>query len=97
MMRYLRVRWLHGLADEPVLLYSELDEAGYEVRKVEEYADGHRDVANSGGDTGSTFLSESPIPPLESINSQPEFDGEEITADEFERVWAEAWEWFDEP
>jgi hypothetical protein len=96
-MRYVKVGGFHELDDQPVVLYSEVNDDGYEVRKVEEYADGHRDLANKGGETGSTFLSDVPLPGLAVINAQDEFVGEEITEDEFEEVWAAAWNWFDEP
>ena len=95
-MRYIRVRWIHELADEPVQLFSELDEDGFELRKVEQYANGHRDVASRVGGTGSTLLGEEPVPSLDAINAQSEFVGEEITANDFERVWNEAWKWFDD-
>ncbi len=96
-MRYQAVRWLHDLDDQPVVLYSEIDDEGWEVRKVEEYRSGRLDVADAVTTTGSTVLSETPIPPLEDIVTQPEFEGNPITKDEFEDVWHRAWEWFDRP
>ena len=89
-MRYQRVRWSHSFADEPVLLYSEISDDGFENRKVEEYADGRRDRAGNGQQFASTYLSAEPLPPLDAINAQDEFVGEEITAVEFETVWAAA-------
>lgn len=89
-MLYLRIRWIHHLPDEPVLLYSEIDEDRYEVRKVEEYADGHCDVASVDGHTGSTYLGEVPTPGLSAINAQEDFVALEISSEEFEQVWAEA-------
>lgn len=96
-MRYLRVRWIHGTDEEPVLMYLEVDDEGYETRKVEQYRNGHRDIAHRGGESGSTALSPEPLPSLEVINSQDEFEGEEIAAADFEEVWLEALRWFDEP
>lgn len=96
-MKYLRVRWLHAFSDEPVVLYAEIDEDGYETRKVDEYRDGRLDVADERTETGSTRLSELPCPPLEEINADEEFDGHEIEAREFEDVWHRAWEWFHSP
>lgn len=95
-MRYQAVRWLHELDDEPILLYSEIDAEGNEVRKVEEYRSGRLDVADDSTETGSTVLSETPVPSLEQINAQPEFEGRLITKEEFEAVWRRAWEWFEE-
>jgi hypothetical protein len=34
-MKYLKVVWVHDLPGEPVLLYSEVDDEGWEIRKVE--------------------------------------------------------------
>lgn len=96
-MKYLRVRWRHDLAGEPVLIYCEVDDDGWEVRKVDEYAGGRRDLAGSGVETGSTSLAEARTPELEAINDDPQFEGVEITAEEFEVVWRQAREWFDLP
>lgn len=92
MMRYQAVRWLHDLDDEPAVLYSEIDDDGWEVRKVEEYRSGRLDVADAVTHTGSTVLSETPMPPLEKIVAQPEFDGTSITREAFNQVWRRAWE-----
>lgn len=95
--RYQRVRWLHDSNDFPFLLYSELDEDGWEVRKVDEYVNGRRDLASASIETGNTALGEAPVPPLDDINEDPEFEGVAITDQEFEVVWAKAKEWFELP
>jgi hypothetical protein len=97
LMRYQRVRWHQDSPDCPVVLYSEIDEDDWEVRKVDEYADGHRDLAASDLETGSTFLGLERIPSLEEINSDPQFEGVEITVEEFEEVWSKAKERFELP
>ncbi len=94
-MRYQVVRWHHGIDEEPVLLYSEVDPGGCELRKVEEYRSGRLDVAGDGIETGSTRLSETHMPPLEDIDAMVEFSGYEISAAEFEDVWRRALEWFE--
>lgn len=94
-MRYLRVRWHQDSPDFPVLLYSEIDDERWEVRKVDEYADGRRDLAGEGIETGQTGLGEIPTPPIDEINSDPEFSAVEIERDEFEGVWMAAKEWFE--
>lgn len=96
-MRYQRVRWRQDSAEFPVVLYSEVDADGWEVRKVDEYADGRRDLAGEGIETGSTFLGEDQTPPIDEINADPQFDAVEITADEFESVWRAAKDWFELP
>lgn len=96
-MRYLRVRWHHDSPEGPVLLYSEVDDEGWEVRKVDEYVNGRRDLAGNGVETGSTFLAEDRTPSLEEINADPQFDGAEISSEEFESTWDAARNWFDLP
>ncbi|WP_421996326.1 DUF6881 domain-containing protein [Reyranella sp.] len=39
-MKYIKVRWRHCLPNEPVTLYSEIDEDRWERRKVYVFADG---------------------------------------------------------
>jgi hypothetical protein len=89
-MHYIKVRWLHSHADEPILLYSELDQDGWETRKVEVFADGRIGYASATEATPSTRtkLSIEPLPPLDEIASDPQFQPVEITKDEFEEVWS---------
>jgi hypothetical protein len=89
-VRYLAVRWLHELDDEPIVLYSEIDDEGNEVRKVEEYRSGRLDVADEATETASTVLSETPVPSLEQIDAQAEFEARLITKGEFDGVWRRA-------
>jgi hypothetical protein len=86
-MRYIRVRWLRSSPAEPAELYSEIDDAGRETRKVELFADGTAGFAGAGEAAGSTELGESPIPPLVTIASDPQFKPEEIGKEEFEKLW----------
>ena len=39
-MKYIKVHWIHDFADEPEMLYSEIDSHDNEVRKVEVFKDG---------------------------------------------------------
>ncbi|WP_147375363.1 DUF6881 domain-containing protein [Jiangella rhizosphaerae] len=82
----MRVSWHHNYDDEPVTIYSEI-EGEKETRKVEIYRDGHMDLAGPGLETGSTFLSVTPMPSVEEIAAQPEFSPTIVDEDEFERVW----------
>src|SRR5512139_3384469 len=91
-MRYQRVAWLHDFLTEPVLLYAEIDREGWERRKVDRFRDGRlawADEDHDSPDTG-TFLSVEPMPDLNEINADREFDGVEISSAEFEAVWVEA-------
>ncbi len=87
-MRYIRVRWIHSSPDSPVDLYGELDDRGWEVRKVELFPDGRAGLAGPDGSTDSTMLGEVPFPSLDEIALDPEFQPKEISQSEFEAIWA---------
>jgi hypothetical protein len=85
--RYLRVLWKHSFASEPVELLSELDEARFELRKIEIFRDGQKGYASSTESERGTGLSLEPIPSLADIASDPQFLPEEISREEFELAW----------
>jgi hypothetical protein len=89
-MRYIKMGWKHEHRDEPVLLYSELDDASWEVRKVEVFR--NRSLGHAGGSQtrGTTMLGLAPVPPLAEIAVDPEFEPTQITKDEFEEMWSRA-------
>lgn len=89
-MSYIKVAWLHASPDDPVILYSELDHARWEVRKVEVFADGRVGCAGSNSALGGTELGLAPVPPLEEIALDPQFDPQEITREQFEVIWESA-------
>jgi hypothetical protein len=88
-MKYIKVMWLHQYVDEPVVVYSEIDNDGWETRKVEIFANGSGTFASATTHTGTSGLAEIPVPSLEEINSDPQFQGVEITKEEFEQIWIE--------
>jgi hypothetical protein len=81
-MRYIAVQWHHDHPDEPVELLSELDESGWEVRKVEIYADGRQGFVDRNEHQGVTRLSELPIAPLDEIAADPQFSPREISRED---------------
>jgi len=85
-MTYIKVRWMHSHLDEPVLLYSELDEGRWEKRKVEVFAGGRCGYASSTESAESTRLGEVPVPPLSEIATDPQFNPTEIDKQEFEKI-----------
>lgn len=89
-MTYIKVFWKHTYDDEPVLLYSELDENRDEIRKVEIYRDGMMGYACEDISINGSFLSECEIPELIVINEDTQFEGIEIQKDEFEMIWEKA-------
>jgi hypothetical protein len=89
-MRYLKVIWEHDLPNEPVALFSELDDANRELRKVEVFADGHYGFADMEGSIASTVLAETPLPSFDEIASDSQFRPEWIARPDFERIWRTA-------
>lgn len=89
-MKYLKVLWHHDLQDEPVILYSEIDDRGLEHRKVYVFRSGPPGFADSTESTRSVFLSTETLPPLPEIAADPQFTPEEISNREFEIVWLKA-------
>ncbi|RKG96087.1 hypothetical protein D7V97_36120 [Corallococcus sp. CA053C] len=87
-MKYVRIGWKHWHPDEPVTLYSELDDNRFEIRKVEVFRDGRYGYASSGRSRGSTKLGILAMPELSEIAKDPQFEPVAITREEFEDVWA---------
>ncbi|WP_028049509.1 hypothetical protein [Cellulomonas sp. URHD0024] len=84
-----RVRWLHDVDEDPVVLWAQVVD-GCEVRKVDEFADGRLVWADGERESGSTRLSQVPLPTLEEIASDRQFVVEVVEASVFEQVWARA-------
>lgn len=89
-MRYIKVKWIHPPNEYPVLLYSELDDSRWEVRKVDVFADGRMQYASAAMSIGDTALGFEPVPPLDEIGKDPQFEPTEISKKEFEGVWVDA-------
>lgn len=88
---YLAVQWKHAGDDYPSLLYHELDAFRCEIRKVEVFRDGRIHKAdNIDRQDASTALSAEPVPSIEDLSQDPEFEACSITQDEFEEVWQRA-------
>ena len=86
-MKYIRVKWIHNFVNEPILLYSELDNDHFETRKVELFPGGVKGYASATEESGGTSLGTEPVPSITLIAMDPEFEPEEISKDEFERIW----------
>jgi uncharacterized protein DUF6881 len=86
-MRYSRLLWSHSFLKEPVEVYSEHDESGWERRKVEVFRDGSLGFASQTDTAGGTKLSLIPCPPDEEVTSDAQFKVSEISEEEFERIW----------
>lgn len=86
-MHYLKCRWLHQDPDEPIVLYHEIDDEGWELRKIEVYATGIKAYASEKEQT-LCFLSETKIPNLDEINADKQFEAVETSKAEFEKAWS---------
>ncbi|GAA1559015.1 hypothetical protein GCM10009678_47580 [Actinomadura kijaniata] len=86
----MKVEWLHSFDDEPVEVYSEVGDDGYETRKVELFPDGRLEYADGHRETGATGLSEVPVGTVAGIAAQEEFQPHVISRREFEEMWARA-------
>lgn len=87
MRSYLMVLWRHEHADEPVLLYSELDGERWETRKVEVFRDGRVGLASEDVEIGGSMLGDVAMPPLDEIAEEAEFLPRLIEEAEFETIW----------
>ena len=86
-MYYIKVLWNHGATDEPVWLYSEINDDCWETRKVEVFADGSMGFADITEVKGGSMLSIEPFPKTAEIAEDPQFVPIEISKAEFEDVW----------
>lgn len=89
-MTYIKVYWKHNFPDEPILLFSELDDKRNEIRKVEVFKDKLIGYAEEKISKNGTFLSECELPELSIINKDLQFEGLEISKEEFESIWKKA-------
>ncbi len=87
-MKYVKVNWVHDLPTEPVVLYSEIDDGRWEVRKVEIHRDGSCGWAGEGQEVRGTRLGEVPMPALTEIAADPQFKPVTISKADFEQIWA---------
>ncbi|CAN7252161.1 DUF6881 domain-containing protein [Rhizobacter sp. LjRoot28] len=86
-MKFIRVHWKHQDSSYPTCLYSEVDDAGWELRKVEVFSSGALGYASELKAVGGTALSEEPLPSLLEIAADPQFEPAVISSEEFERAW----------
>lgn len=89
-MHYIKVLWLHGRPDDPIMLYSECDDDGWEIRKVEVFPDGSFVSTDEEYNGHGTGLGLEPIPSLDEISKSPNFQPSKIEKADFEKVWSKA-------
>jgi hypothetical protein len=86
-VEYIKVQWIHNFDGEPILLYSELDNARLKIRKIEIFRDQSIGWAGNGESQGNTHLGKVPVPRIEEIASDPQFKPELISVEIFNQVW----------
>ena len=87
-MRYFKVHWVHSFEDEPEYIYSEIDEEGYETRKIELFKNGKHILYSD--HINSDRLTEGKYPSLTELNYGNEAETmhtAEISNDEFTMIW----------
>jgi hypothetical protein len=87
-VRYIQVKWKHDNSQDPILIYSEIDDEQWEHRKVEVFQNGRRGFADETEEAGGSRLGLEPWPDLMRLGTEPEFEIAEISAEEFEQIWA---------
>lgn len=91
-MRYFQVDWLHENNEYPISIFAEIDDEGWEIRKIEVFRDGHKGFAENFENEGETMLGEKPWPEIEVIVSDDQFKARELTSAEFESEWLNRFE-----
>lgn len=87
-LKYVLLNWFHTLKNEPYIIYSEIDEQRYEVRKIEIYKDGiirklDEKMTDTQIELGDVAFPEN----LDEINEDKQFHAQYISKEEFESVW----------
>ncbi|MFF2089209.1 DUF6881 domain-containing protein [Paenibacillus sp. NPDC058174] len=88
-MRYIYVEYKNYEERIPQTIFSEIDDLGYEVRKIEKYFDGTVSYAPDDRETGITLLADQVIPNVDEINAEEDVQARHLTKDEFEKLWFE--------
>ncbi|MFJ5633090.1 DUF6881 domain-containing protein [Streptomyces goshikiensis] len=89
-MEHWKVEWFHESETDPTLIYSEIGEDGYEVRKVYQYRDGRLLRSDEWHESREIGLSEVPVGTIEDVARQPEFAAIRVPLAEFEEFWTTA-------
>lgn len=62
-MEYLKVEWMHQWDDEPIVIYSEIDDCRRETRKIEVFRNGRVGYATRKVTQGGALLWKRHFPP----------------------------------
>ena len=76
--------------DEPFEYYDELDAERWSIRCVRKYRDGRLEAFSYASENWREVMPDAPIPPVVTINEDPQFSAKEISRPEFEDMWDQA-------
>lgn len=88
MSNYFRCKWITDNENYPIQIISEIDDDRYETRKIEVYSSGNLGYAYDDVEYNGTALGDVPVPEFSKINSDPQFELQEISKEEFEILWS---------
>lgn len=87
-MDYVKLKWFHSIETEPYIIYSEINDQRYEVRKIEVYKSGAYIKYSENMTDLQLNLADIPFPlNLDEINQDKQFYATHISKEEFERIW----------
>src|SRR5437762_755633 len=87
---YFMCTWLAASSDEAFQYWDELDEERWSIRCVRKYRDGSFEAYSYDSPNWRDEMPEAPIPPVQEVNQDAQFDAREISGSEFEAIWQEA-------
>ena len=87
---YFYAFWTNPADDQPNEYYDELDATRWSIRCVRKYRDGRLEAHSYGSDNWRDGMPDAAVPPIETINQNPEFRAKEISRAEFEEIWSRA-------
>lgn len=90
-MRFGHTQWHHDNPTTPTEIYAEYDDAGWQLRKVEMFADGRITFADVNRSSGDTLLAEKALDFEEALvkfaDPQAKLTLQEIDKATFEKIW----------
>ena len=87
-MEYVKLKWFHDIETEPCIIYSEISDQRYEVRKIEVYKSGVCVKCDENMIGSQAILADVPFPTdFDVINQDKQFYITYINKEEFERIW----------
>lgn len=86
-MKYMRTELRETEKGLPRLIFSEIEDNGIELRKIEIYDDGMIGYAFDKIEVGKTALADQIIPTVEEINKDDDIIASYLEREEFEKIW----------